>query len=194
MSVRRTTNTPKTTAATNRESTRESVHECSSAREIPHTKDATDKVTNIEAPISGRGESVRGVSFTYLAANNTTTRQIGTLIQNADRQPSVSTNNAPSVGPDATPNAPIAPFHATAWLRRSNENTESNKPNDAGVMMAPPTPCTARPAMSTPIDGATAQITEPTRKRTEPNWKSLLRPIRSARRPDTTRSDPKRIE
>ena len=194
VSVRRTTKTPKTTAATNRESTKESVHECSSAREIPQTNEATDNVTKIDAPISGLGASVRGVSLTYLAANSTTAKQIGTLIQNAERHPKVETKKAPNVGPDATPNAPTAPFHATAWLRRSRENTDSSKPNDAGVMMAPPTPCTARPAISTPIEGATAQTIEPVKKSTEPNWKSLLRPILSARRPDTTRSEPKRIE
>jgi len=48
--------------------------------------------------------------------------------------------------------------------------------------------------MSTPIVGATAHTTDPVRKRIEPIWKSFLRPTRSARRPKTTKSDPKRIE
>ena len=138
--VRLTTITPKITAATNKEITSESVHACSSAREMPHTNEATDRVTKTDAPMSGRGDSMRGVSLTYLAANNTTKRQMGTLIQNAERHPKNSMNSAPSVGPEATPSAPTAPFHATAWLRRSNENTDNNSPREAGVMMAPPTP------------------------------------------------------
>ena len=69
-----------------------------------------------------------------------TKRQIGTLIQNALRQPNEEIKKAPSVGPDATPSAPMDPVHAMTCPRFSAGNAPNNKPVEAGVIIAPPIP------------------------------------------------------
>jgi hypothetical protein len=58
----------------------------------------------------------------------------------------------------------------------------------SGVTIAPPTPCTARAAISAPIDGASAAAAEPTVKiaipirnrRLRPNLSPSAAPIRSS--------------
>ena len=62
--------------------------------------------------MSGRVPFCVSDSLATRNARKIVTRQIGTLIQNAERQPKLETKNAPSVGPDATPSAPMEPVHA----------------------------------------------------------------------------------
>src|SRR5687767_1882741 len=121
-SVRRVTIDTSTAEAAIRPRTVASPQPCSSAREMPHTSEATANVMKTAAAASGRGVAWRAGSRTARAATTIRTAQTGTFTQNADRQPNADTNSAPSVGPDATPSAPAAPTHAIAWLRRFSGN------------------------------------------------------------------------
>ena len=167
---------PKTNAIANRVSTDESFHPRVSERDIPHTKAATATVNTNAARTSGREAFIRGDSDVTRHARTRVMKQMGTLIQNAERHPNVDTKNAPSVGPDAIPRAPIEPVHAKTWPRFSGGNTPSNKPVDAGTIIAPPIPCTARPAISNPSVDAIAHSKEPTKKNPVPIMKNRLRP------------------
>ena len=128
------------------------------------TPDATATVNTTAATMSGRDPFIRGDSDVTRHARTKVMKQMGTFTQNAERQPNEETKNAPRVGPDATPSAPIEPTQAITCPRFSAGNTPSNKPVDAGTIIAPPIPCTARPAISSPIVDAIAHNNEPTKK------------------------------
>ena len=111
-----------------------------SAREMPHTNAPTAAVKTKATGMSGRFPPIRGDSVVIRHAINNRTKQIGTLIQKAERHPNVATKNAPRVGPDATPRAPIEPVQAITCPRFSAGNAANKSPIDAGVIIAPPIP------------------------------------------------------
>ena len=64
----------------------------------------------------------------------------------------------------------------------------------AGVMMAPPSPCTARATISIPSDEASPQTSEAIENNATPTMNTRRRPSRSAARPARRRKPPKAIE
>jgi hypothetical protein len=62
-------------------------------------------------------------------------------------------------------------------------------PSAAGLSIDPPTPCRTRNAISTGRLGARLHSHEPRVNSDSPTWKTVLRPIRSARAPENSSSE-----
>jgi len=60
----------------------------------------------------------------------------------------------------------------------------------AALVIAPPTPCTSRAAISQPAPGASAHNAEPMAKTATPGRKTFFRPMLSASRPETINRAP----
>ncbi len=114
---------------------------------------------------------------------------MGRLAQNAARQSVAVMSTAPTLGPHATPRAPMPPHIATTCVRRWMGKAASRRPSDAGVSSAPPMPWTARPAISTSSEGATVQTAEPRPNTATPARKNPADRAgrRSSRRPRAAR-------
>ena len=97
-------------------------------------------------------------------------------------------------GPNAAPNAPIAPHIPMAAERRDTGNSGSTMANDDGMISDPPMACTTRAAIRISTRGATPLNSEPIAKITKPRLNILRRPWRSASRPDSSRNDPTVME
>ena len=112
-------------------------------------------------------------------------RPRGMLIQKAQRQPMPSVNQPPSRGPatEASANTPpIAPMYRPRCLAGT---TSAMIAWDSRINPPPPSPCTARPAMSVVMSWDRPPITEPTMKMLMAPMKRPLRPIRSPSFPYT---------
>ena len=81
---------------------------------------------------------------------------------------------------------------AFAWSRGAG-NIVTIIPSTTADVMAPPIPWMKRAATSIPWLCAAPQKTEATVKRARPAMKTLLRPIRSPKRPESSSSPPKLI-
>ena len=81
----------------------------------------------------------------------------GTLIQNTDDHEKLRINAPPTIGPRAMP-APLAAVHPAIALARSrgSPNTLTRIDSVVGMISAPPTPMTQRPAMSAVVEPAVA--------------------------------------
>ena len=108
---------------------------------------------------------------------------IGTLIMKIQRQDATSTISPPSSGPARIPIPPQAVHLPIAAPRSSLGKTATMIASAAGVSSAPDTPCRARAAISTPIVGDSAQITDPI-----PNPQTPARNTRAS--PSRSVSDP----
>ena len=75
----------------------------------------------------------------------------------------------------------MAPQMPRAALRRSGRTAALSKVSDRGMIMAPPAPCSARAAISTPMLGARAATADEAVKRAIPATKIRRRPNRSPR-------------
>ena len=73
----------------------------------------------------------------------------------------------------------MPPHAPSASPRRSRGTASVSSVSVSGVTIAPPTPCTARAAMSAPIDGASAAAADPAVKMAMPIRNMRLRPNRS---------------
>ena len=85
----------------------------------------------------------------------------------------------PTSGPSATAMPLIPDQTPIAIPRRSGGNASASRVSVSGVTIAAPMPCSARAAISRPIDGATAEAAEERVKRTIPAMNIRLRPKRS---------------
>lgn len=103
-------------------------------------------------------------------------RPKGTLIQKHQRQDRCSVNRPPSKGPKAmdTPNA--APMIPRYFPRSLGGNRSATMAWERMICPPPPSPCTARPKMSVPMDEPRAQASEPVIKSTWAMQKRGLRP------------------
>ena len=95
----------------------------------------------------------------------------GRLMKNAQRHPKASIMRAPSEGPSAADNAPIAPQMAITWGSLSFGNAAITRARDAGTKIAAPAPWTTRAPINNSADGAMPQandaienVADPTRK------------------------------
>jgi hypothetical protein len=112
--------------------------------------------------------------------STTTAATTGTLIQNTDRQPTVSTSTPPSSGPSAI-DRPITPPHTPMAFARSARSVKTFVMIDmaTGLSIDPPTAWTARKAISHPVLGAMLHSSEPRPNSVSPAWNVRRRPIRS---------------
>ena len=141
-------------------------------------------VARIAPPTSSRpAPSASRLSGTWRSARNTTTTPIGRLIRKIARQLETSTSQPPSRGPIAAA-IDTNPVHAPiARARSSGTKAASMIARLPGVSSAPPTPCSARAAISTPTDGATAHSAEATVNQAMPITNTRRRPMRSPSAP-----------
>ena len=100
----------------------------------------------------------------------------GTLMRKTSRHDPVSTSHPPRNGPTAV-ETPARPDQApTARARSSGWNVAEMIERLLGTSSAPAIPCTARAAISTPMEGARAQRADETPNAASPATKSRLRP------------------
>src|SRR5580700_746598 len=112
-----------------------------------------------------------------------TATAIGRLIRKINRHETAVMRNPPTKGPRAVATPP-SPDHAPMTRPRSSgANDASRMARLPGVSKAPPTPCSIRAAMSSPMLGAIAQISDATANHATPMTKIFRRPKRSQSAP-----------
>ena len=148
----------------------------------------------VEAPATSyvAGRSAARVLRTKRSASSVARIPIGRLMKNTQRQDSHSVSAPPITRPAAAPPAAIALQTPSAFVRSApSSNVVVTIESAAGETSAPPKPCSARPAISTPDESATPLIADATVKTTTPAMKSRWRPRRSDARPPSSRNPPK---
>ena len=113
----------------------------------------------------------------------------GMLIPNAQRHENAVVNQPPSSGPTAAIPPMVEPQTAKAMPRSRPRNVALMSDSVVGRIIEPPMPWTSRARMSSPPLGATAAAIEASTKIATPSSMSRRRPKRSARLPNTSRSD-----
>ncbi len=112
---------------------------------------------------------------------------IGALIKKTEPHQKCSSRNPPMIGPRAAPPAKDAAHTAMALRRsRSSGNTVRISDRVEGISVAPPSPSSARAAISISGDVAKAARTEAAPKAAVPIISSRRRPIRSPTLPINT--------
>ena len=106
-------------------------------------------------------------------ASGSRIRPIGTLSQKIHCHEMPSTTAPPTSGPIATAKPAMPDQAPSAAPRRSAETAPLRIVSVSGVTIAPPSPCSARAAMSHSVDGARAAIADAAVK--------IVRPIRNIR-------------
>ncbi len=130
------------------------------------------------APAASKRPRARGseVSGTCRTATRTQTAATGRLIRKTQRQPGPSTSQPPTNGPTAAATPPSPDQAPTAAARSSGWKTDWISASEPGVRSAPPTPCRARAAMSTPAPGAIPHSSDARANHTTPMTKTFRRP------------------
>src|SRR6516164_4541316 len=114
---------------------------------------------------TGPGALVSGTCQVLMA---TTATAIGRLMKNTSRQDTALISHPPRNGPMAVATPP-KPDHAPIAAERSSWAKDAcNMDRLPGVSSAPPTPCRARAAISTPAVGASPHSSEATANQTMP--------------------------
>ena len=106
------------------------------------------------------------------------------------RQDHASTSQPPSTGPSAVVSAEDPAQVPIARPRSPSGKCALMIARLLGTSSAPPIPCTARAAISTPAPGAIAQATDAAVKTATPIAKTRRRPNRSPAAPPTRISAP----
>jgi hypothetical protein len=112
----------------------------------------------------------------------------GTLIQNAEDHEKWSSSRPPSVGPATTAMPAIADQIPIAAGRSAGANTSERIDSVAGMTSAAPTPITARKAINSAAEPASAAAAEPAPNSTSPSMRPRRRPKRSPHAPATMTS------
>lgn len=112
----------------------------------------------------------------------------GTFTRNIIRQPAPAMSSPPIDGPSVVPIADIVPRSPIALPMRPFGTVSPTTATVSAIMIAAPSPCTARAATSTGSVGAAPQSSEATVKSAIPARSSRRRPTRSPRRPAPTMS------
>ena len=89
---------------------------------------------------------------------------IGTLSQKIQCQEMPSTTAPPTSGPSATARPEMPDQAPIASPRLPGGNAVESSVSVSGVTIAPPAPCSARAAISAPVDGASAASADATVK------------------------------
>jgi len=119
-------------------------------------------------------------SGTSSSAPAITIRHSGGLIQKISRHEKSLVSHPPSTGPTAAMPAMVAPHMPNAAARSLPWKLAFTSDRLVGSTIAPPTPCTARAASSSPALPASAAAIDPRPNTTTPSTNSRLRPKRSA--------------
>ena len=122
---------------------------------------------------TGPGDLVSGTCRAEMAM---TTTASGRLMKNTSRQDTALISHPPRNGPMAVATPP-RPDHAPMAAERSSwANEACRMARLPGVSSAPPTPCRARAAISTPTVGASPHSSDATANQTVPITNILRRP------------------
>jgi len=146
-------------------------------------------VASATTPASAPGQSalpeadVSRDSGTCRRVTHAATAATGTLIRKIARQLPVSRSHPPRKGAIAA-DTPLNPAHIPiARVRSPGRKAASMIARLAGVISAPPIPCTARAAISQPMPGAAAHSTDATVNQPSPIRNTRRRPQRSLSEP-----------
>src|SRR5919109_2987444 len=162
------------------------------AFEIAYTRSASPPVT-VTAPAASkrRCPSSARLSGTNGHVSVKTSAPTGTLTKKIHCQPRYFVRIPPKRTPAAAPEPPSAPQMPSALFRSApSVNVVVTIESAAGEMIAAPTPCTAREAISTPALCASPHVSDVAVKRIKPPTKIRRRPRRSAIRPPRRRKPP----
>ena len=139
-------------------------------------------VASAAAPASAPGQSalpdseVSRDSGTWRRVIHAVTAATGTLIRKIGRQLPASSSHPPRKGAIAA-DTPLNPPHVPiACVRSPGWKAASMIARLAGVISAPPIPCTARAAMSHPMLGAAAHSTDAAVNQPSPARNTRRRP------------------
>src|SRR6185437_582800 len=125
------------------------------------------------------GRRVPGFGGTWRRVAHATAAATGTLIRKIGRQLPACGSHPPRNGAIAA-ETPLNPAHVPiAWVRSPGAKAASMIARLAGVISAPPIPCTARAAMSQPMLGAAAHSTDARVNQLKPARNTRRRPERS---------------
>ena len=116
------------------------------------------------------------VSGTCLAEMATTTTASGRLMKNTSRQDTAAISHPPRNGPIAVATPPRPDHAPMAAIRSSSAKEACRMARLPGVSSAPPTPCKARAAISTPTFGAIPHSSDATANHTVPMTNTFRRP------------------
>ncbi|HTZ87872.1 MAG TPA: hypothetical protein VMB05_14490 [Solirubrobacteraceae bacterium] len=156
---------------------------------MPYTSAVSAPVTSV-APSTSKclcGSSLRP-SGIKRGPSAITASPIGTLITKIAGQLSPCVSTPPSSAPSEPPTPPIAPHTPSALLRSApSANEVVMIARLAGEITAPPTPCSARAAISIEEESASAQTSEASENNAVPARNTRRRPSRSAARPPSNR-------
>lgn len=122
-------------------------------------------------------------SGTCRRATGTHTSASGMFSRKTQRQPGPSTSQPPRNGPTAPPMPPKPDHRPTAFARSSGWKEAWMSAREPGVSSAPPMPCRARAAISTPAFGASPHSSEAEANHMTPRTNTLRRPKRSPSEP-----------
>ena len=122
---------------------------------------------------TGPGALVSGTCRTAMAI---TTAASGRLMKNTRRQDTALISHPPRNGPIAVATPPRPDQAPMAAPRSSSANDACRMARLPGVSRAPPTPCRARAAISTPVFGASPHSSEATANQMVPATNILRRP------------------
>ena len=127
-------------------------------------------------------------SGTWRCAMKITAAAIGRLIRKINRHDTAVIRNPPTNGPSAVATPPRPDHAPMARPRSPGANDASRMARLPGVSSAPPTPCRPRAAISRPMFGAVAQISDATANHATPITKIFRRPKRSQSAPESRMS------
>ena len=114
----------------------------------------------------------------------------GRLIRNSQRQEAIARSSPPASGPITLAIAPNAVHVPIAAPRSSSSKVATITASELGVSSAPATPWSARAAISTPIEGASAHSSEAAPKPATPSVKMRRSPKMSPSEPPIRISEP----
>jgi hypothetical protein len=134
--------------------------------------------TRIRAGTSSRAFWPRD-SASHSRAPTAAARPIGTFTQKIQCQSRPWVTAPPMSGPLATASPAMPPQMPTTVPRRSGGNAEVSSVSPSGMMIAAPSPCTPRQAISTPALGASAHAAEASVNTSRPVTYTRRRPSRS---------------
>ncbi len=115
-------------------------------------------------------------SVTVRVATKNAMTPTGRLRKKTDCQPRCSTMSPPTVGPRARANAEVPAHSPIAFARSCGGNVTVMIDSVPGRSSAAPAPCSARAAISCPVDCESPQNADAIVKTVSPSKKIFLRP------------------
>ena len=166
------------------------VHPSDCARTIPNTRPSSPLLASATPGTSSRFAGPR-LSRSSASAAGASARPTGTFSQKIHCQEKPSTTAPPTTGPSATPSPETPDQMPSASPRLSALKASLSRVSESGVMMAAPSPCSARAAMSASVLGASAAAAEASVNTPSPATNTGRRPRRSPRAAPVSRKTAK---